>query len=120
MYNNGFDYLEYIERQKRFLHYSLRFEELLTRLITIYKNRFTRYSNKFNNSSNYSIEMNNKMGDRIHILLSRFGEKIERLSSKLDRLRKWNLRKTNELNETLIEYKNRFNVDLETIKLEEN
>ncbi len=110
---------EDIKKQKDFLDISLRFEKLLSRLITIYKNRLNRlasYSDRANNSLNLSNEKKYKLND----LLTKNKRFIDRISSKLDYLVEFNKRKTIEINELLNEYKNRFNVDLEPIKLKEN
>lgn len=113
------DLEEDIKKQKDFLDISIRFEKLLSRLITIYKNRLNRltsYSDKANNSLNLSNEKKYKLND----LLTKNKRFIDRLSSKLDYFVEFNKRKTIEISELLNEYKNRFNVSLESIKLEEN
>lgn len=110
------DLEEYIKEQKDFLDISLYFEKLVSRLLVIYRNDFTYRSNKLNNIPNLSIEKKYKIDN----LLLRIEKIIDGLSSKLDYFIEFNKLKTIEINELLNEYKNRFNVSLESIKLKEN
>lgn len=108
MYNSTLNDLEkYIKKQKDFLEISLRFEELLSRLLAIYKNDFIYRSNKLNSIPNLSIEDRNRRDS----LLSRLKERIKSLSSKLDYFIEFNKRKTIEVNALLNEYGNCFEIN---------
>lgn len=95
------------KKQKDFLILSLRFEILLSRLITLYKNKFAFYSDKTNSLLNLSNEKKYKL----EVLLIKYKKFIDRLSSKLDYFIEFNKRKTNELNRLLNGCKNCFEIN---------
>lgn len=108
MYNGTqSDLGEDIKKQKDFLILSLRFEILLSRLITIYKNKFTFYSDRANSLLNLSNEKKYKLDN----FLTNYKKFIDGLSSKLDYFIEFNKRKTNELNRLLNGCKNCFEIN---------